>query len=367
MLKKTLSVFLLITLSACFGVSQEIPVTPTVFLITSTLPVLPVISTQPPTVLAIATDAVSTNLPTPTVISGTTTTQLNVRSEPSTASQNLGMIPAYSPVQIVGQEPSGTWFQILYPQGVDGKGWVTGAYVQVDPGVQIPSISIAPASGYAGSGRVIQQINVRNGPSTEFESLGTLNVNDVVKLVGRNDTGSWLQIEYASSQTGKGWITTTYIEANGFEGLPIVSDDGVLLGTATPTGVLALPTATFAAASDDGDFKTSPGMVVVFSPSGNRSLIYSSSLSSPLGDGEDWVHFTSYTDHVSIAFRCYGSERAAVTVFQENIHSDPIKCGERKIIRVESGTSHVVQIAISTADAGLISLRYSLEINSYSD
>jgi hypothetical protein len=74
----------------------------------------------------------------------------------------------------------------LYPQGVDGKGWVTAQYVTLATGIELPVIGGSGAK--PGDGNVAmaqQQLNVRSGPGTGFNSLGTLNPQDVVNLMNR--------------------------------------------------------------------------------------------------------------------------------------------------------------------------------------
>ncbi len=104
------------------SVQTELPTAaPTIF-ITATLPPAP---TPRPSETPLPPP------PPPTVapVAGTTSTQLNVRAQPSTASEVLGIIAADQTVQIVGQDPGGNWWQILYEAGADGKGWVTAQYV----------------------------------------------------------------------------------------------------------------------------------------------------------------------------------------------------------------------------------------------
>ncbi|HKJ38243.1 MAG TPA: SH3 domain-containing protein, partial [Anaerolineales bacterium] len=68
--------------------------------------------------------------PTTAPVEGTTSTQLNVRAEPSTASEVIGIIAANSKVQIIGKDIGESWWQIAYEAGLDGKGWVTAQYVE---------------------------------------------------------------------------------------------------------------------------------------------------------------------------------------------------------------------------------------------
>ena len=84
--------------------------TPTASIITSTLP--PTLHSSPS-----QTPLPPLSSPTIAPVEGTTSTQVNVRAEPTTASDVLGIIPPNTKVQIVGKDPGENWWQINYPAG----------------------------------------------------------------------------------------------------------------------------------------------------------------------------------------------------------------------------------------------------------
>ncbi|NJM42698.1 MAG: SH3 domain-containing protein, partial [Anaerolineae bacterium] len=49
-------------------------------------------------------------------------------------------------------------------------------------------------------------VNVRSGPGTLYLRLGEVKKGQVINVVGRNDDGSWLQIEFTSATGGKAWV-----------------------------------------------------------------------------------------------------------------------------------------------------------------
>src|SRR6266536_453853 len=104
-------IVLLLSTSCNTPLREERVPPPTAFILTTTLPATPTVAPS------------ETPLPTPqpTVASvdGTASTQINVRAEPSTASNILGIIPADTKLEILGKDPSGNWYQINYSQGVD--------------------------------------------------------------------------------------------------------------------------------------------------------------------------------------------------------------------------------------------------------
>ena len=82
--------------------------------------------------------------------------RLNVRSGPATAYARLGQLEEGSQVEIAGRNEEGTWWQIVYPAGEDGLGWVTAEYVVVSgPTANVPIVEAtplppAPSTGFSG-------------------------------------------------------------------------------------------------------------------------------------------------------------------------------------------------------------------------
>ena len=151
--------------TACNSETQgETTPSPTQFVGTSTVPATETTATletarasSPPTTLA--------------PVDGITSTQVNVRAEPSTAGNVLGIIPADMRVEITGRDPAGNWWQINYPhpEAIDGKGWVTAQFVTMPNIVEVPVIGGPQADPDGGAVALIQQqLNVRSGPGTDF-------------------------------------------------------------------------------------------------------------------------------------------------------------------------------------------------------
>jgi len=61
---------------------------------------------------------------------------------------------------------------------------------------------------------VLQNMNVRGGPGTNYQVIGAAAAGDSSRVLGRNDNGSWLQVEYPSAD-GTGWIYAELVQVNG--------------------------------------------------------------------------------------------------------------------------------------------------------
>jgi uncharacterized protein YraI len=100
---------------------------------------------------------------------------------------------------------------------------------------QIPTVSI-PTVTSTDAGVVVTvkndpanpQINLRAGPGTEYDRVGTMVIGQTAVAKGRTEGGLWLLIEYAGGPSGYAWVYSAYVDFLG--DLPIVT----IPGTPTP-------------------------------------------------------------------------------------------------------------------------------------
>lgn len=347
---KNIFLFLAITILCvgCGGFANETSSTATPDFFTATLPpTLALQATQISTAPApMPSVGVESNLSPAAPVDGITTTQVNVRAETSTASKSLGMIGPFVKVQVIGKDSSGTWVQIVYTDSETGKGWLRAEYVQINASAEIPLVESTSGTGSAASGLVIQKINVRKGPGTEYESLGVLNSNDVVFITGKDAGGAWLQVEFASAPDGKGWVTAKFLQTGNIEGLPIL---GVVAGkTSTPTNVTPAPNTIVVLAMQDGDSMQAPLAVTFFSPKGSRALQVSGDVSAPDGDLEDWIQFTTYGEAVAVQVTCSGNT-LRVELWNNGKPVDGLlpACGNKSLITVTPNSSYFLRLSES--------------------
>lgn len=302
--------------------------------------------------------------PTVVPITGITSTQLNVRAEPSTASNVLGVIPANTNLEILGKDLAGNWLQIIYPSASNGVGWVTAQYIVIANGSKVPVIG---GGGNPNDGPVAivqQQLNVRSGPGTDFNSVGTLNPQDVVSLTGKNAAGVWLQIQFSAGPDGKGWVSAAFVQAQGVERVPIITDAGEAIGTSTPTGIPPTLTPTVVPAWLDNDSQAHPIASVALKALGTRALIYSGDVSSPNGDKEDWIQFTSDNSRVFATLDCPGRNNLQVSLLENGQPAAwELVCGEvAKELTVQAGSVYLLYVAAPQATDGLQYISYAITI-----
>lgn len=292
-----------LTLSACKAHTPPPPSpTPTIFLITATLP-----PTQTPRPSPTPPPATPTQPPQP--VTGQTTSQLNVRSAPSAESALLGTVYMFASVQIVGQDASGNWYLIQFPESPSGTGWITAQYVQVNGALEVPVIAAQPqptaADAQAASPPPIAEAGPSSGP----------------------EAGS------------------------------------------TPS---SLPVSQSPAAADN-DSAQSPAVNIILSAAQTRAFQFSSDISSPQGDADDWVQFTlsgqaGQPGNVSVMLQCTGSGPLAVELIQAGVRLqawNDIPCGQvsQLILNLFAGSPYTLHLLTGQGGSGLHYAAYTVTVS----
>jgi len=346
-----LFVFLVFFLSAC--ASNSTP--PPAFLPTSTI--------APPSATPSNTSTFTPLPPTPTntpvFFEGTLTIKVNVRSGPGTTFESLGQLNAGERVKILKKDVSLAWYQILYAPSAQGQGWIAAQYVQVPANVNIPlDVTPTPAGP---TGIVLQRLNVRSGPGTTFDSLGTLEAKIIVQLTGKNNSASWFQIDFPAGPGGHGWVTAQYIQTDASGSLAVLDEFGTPLAPTlegTPSAPALTSTPTIGPAFTDMDSQASPAVDIVFSATGTHLFTYSSQVSAPEGDNDDWLAFTPYASgvgkaHLFFTLACTGSGSLSVELWQgSSIFSgwDGLHCGDTDLsVTFPIGFKYTLHLAPSTS------------------
>lgn len=319
-------------LAAACGTSNpvtEIPVTVTASATVTDTPAPSAIFTLPPPTA------------TPRPVDGTLTTQVNVRAGPGTSFDSLGLLSQGVAVQVFARDAGTKWYQIAFPSAPTGRGWVAAQYVTLAAEAEVPVDATPTPTGP--TGKVLIRLNVRSGPGTNFDSLGTLEAETTVALTGKNTTASWFRINYPSGPGGSGWVTAQYIQTDASASLPVLDDYGNVVtpgAQETGSGPALAPTPTVGPAYADNDSPSAPGAQVVFSAAGTRQIVYTSQVSAPDGDPEDWIEFTPYAvsggeARVYFSLTCSGNAALTVELWQNNAPLagwGSLACGDSGVI-----------------------------------
>ena len=119
---------------------------------------------------------------------------LNIRKKPNTTSDSLGSYSSGTYVEILAQFTSGD-----YTWGRTNKGWIRLDYVYLE-GADV---------GESGNGTVnTDGLNIRKGPGTGYDSVGSYNEGDEVVILYQHKEG-----ETTWGCVGKGrWISMKYVD-----------------------------------------------------------------------------------------------------------------------------------------------------------
>jgi uncharacterized protein YraI len=153
---------------------------------------------------------------TATVISGS---YVNVRQGPGTAYGIVGTAVRGATVSLLGRNEAGSWLQVRL---ADGKvGWSYAPLLQ--PSVAINSLPVTsgpaappvasptppPSSETIMATVTAWHLNVRSGSGVGHSIVTVINRNTTVTLIGRNQSGSWVQVQLANGT--RGWVNASWV------------------------------------------------------------------------------------------------------------------------------------------------------------
>lgn len=175
---------------------------------------------------------------------------VNVRSGPGTQYDIIGRLSGGVEVTVSGRSDlDSNWLYIDF-NGNDG--WVAFFTVSLngDPAILpiVESQTVLPATPLDSSqpssleastevyATAFRRVNVRSGPDTSYDRLGSLNPGDRADIAGRTADGQWLLIDYSGEP---GWVAYFVVSVTGdLELLSVIETDSL-----TALGVEPLVTA----------------------------------------------------------------------------------------------------------------------------
>jgi uncharacterized protein YraI len=127
-----------------------------------------------------------------------TASLLNFRKGPGFNYDVLKMLENGQKLTVFGKSGNELWLNVRLPDGKEG--WVYGIYVQVgDP---------KPADGAS----IVDNLNLRAGPGTNYRILDMLDKGQAVTVLGRSTYSEWLVVR--TTDGTEGWVFRPFIETN---------------------------------------------------------------------------------------------------------------------------------------------------------
>ena len=245
-----------------------------------------------------------------------------------------------------------------------------------------PEAATATAPFVPAEGQTTSQLNVRSAPSADSEQLGTIDSLASVQIVGKDPTSGWWMIVYPQSPSGTGWVTAQYVQVSDSTNVPVVGMQPpaaqnvgeTVAGSTVEAGSAAAPSPdsspVLATAFMDGDSIQSAAISMKLLRPATRSFNYSSDISFPDGDTEDWVRFTlegqtGQQISVSVVLNCSGSGALKVELIQNSALLqgwDNIGCGQTNQLQLYlfAGAPYDLHLLPSQANTSVSYIAYTV-------
>jgi N-acetylmuramoyl-L-alanine amidase len=187
--------------------------------------------------------------------------KLNVRSGPGPGYGVVEVVSQGNIVTLLGRNADSSWAKVRLASTKEG--WASTFYLVTDVSwSSLPVITEDKAptlpTGYVNT----PSVNMRKGPSPQYDVIMTLGYGHLLNLVGRDTTGSWVEV---TTNGVKGWVDVTYVT--------------------TSASIMALPD-TSASVPPPGTSPTpGPGGGTPIPPNQSRGMVISQRLNVRTGPG----------------------------------------------------------------------------------
>ena len=135
---------------------------------------------------------------TPYSATGTSNDNVNVRKGPDTTYSKVGSLKKNTKVTIVAKS-SNNWYKIKFN---NNYGYVSSQYITIANSEPDPS-----ETSYSATGSANDNINVRKGPDTTYNKVGSLKKNAKVSIIAKT-SNNWYKIKF---NNGYGYVSSQYI------------------------------------------------------------------------------------------------------------------------------------------------------------
>lgn len=151
--------------------------------------------------------------PTPAGPTGSVVQRLNVRSGPGMSFTAFGMLDPDTVVSLTGKDKTASWFQINYPAGPGGHGWVTAQYIQTAASADLPVLDDYGNIVTPGAPGTLSTADLTPTPTIgPAYADGDTSANPVVRIVlSANGSNKFIYSDQVSAPQGdaEDWVEFT--------------------------------------------------------------------------------------------------------------------------------------------------------------
>lgn len=204
---------------------------------------------------------------------------MNVRAGPGTEYPVVGGATLGQEFAVTGKNADGDWWQI----DLEGlPGWIFAPYVTAVDTENVPVVAAGEAEMMEKRAFVTVNgdMNVRNGPGTNYAVIGPATYGQEYDITGQSEDGEWWRIEY-NGQTG--WIFAPFVEAAGAENVATV-------------GSVEVPAQGGAVVTVNGEINVREGPGTTYEVAGAATLGQEFPVTGKNADGDWWqIDFNGQT------------------------------------------------------------------------
>jgi uncharacterized protein YraI len=153
-----------------------------------------------------------------------------IRQGPGVEYPVFGVTSVGSRAIVVGDSEDEQWWAIKLETTM---GWVYKGYTYAQKTDDVPVIenpdvptNIEPAvpGSDAPAATTLEVVNVRSGPSSDYDSYGKVSIGTRLSVIGRSVDSEWLVVNLPTdiAPNGQGWIAARYVQAENIDDVPVV-------------------------------------------------------------------------------------------------------------------------------------------------
>ncbi|WP_029215535.1 SH3 domain-containing protein [Kallotenue papyrolyticum] len=152
----------------------------------------------------------------------------NLRSGPGTSYERIGKLRQGQTVKLLGR--NGDWFKVETSSGQTG--WIHSELVSASQQV-IGSLTTIEVPAASTTSRIIvgatteENVNLRSGPGTTYESLGKLPAGTKLEVIGQRE--GWYRVATANGTVG--WVSASFFSIGGTPRLSTPAASGPIVGS----------------------------------------------------------------------------------------------------------------------------------------
>jgi uncharacterized protein YraI len=173
----------------------------------------------------------STGQENPTV---TAIANLNIRGGPGMEYRKIGLLRVGQTAEVLGVDPERFWLAIRALDDEGQQGWISVSYIAPDEFDSIAGVPVLEPRPVGGASIVpiptpgapmltaLYVVNIRSGPGTQYDILGSLVQGQQAEVVGVSADGLWWIILVEGVNDDKGWVAAKYVKAENTTGIPIL-------------------------------------------------------------------------------------------------------------------------------------------------